>query len=260
LYSQNFCLTKSTSSARVNAITAVAAQPCKNYLIRVYIHRINGQTFSNGYTSSIDNTIINTLNTSLNGYGLFFTLSGSRTWFDDTYANSNTTTLALQGLPNNSNNNFQSNAINIYVLPNNSQISGGFVPASNKQIIMIGGTKSVTHCQPSTTTIAYEIATGRVVSHEMGHCFGLLHTFENSGDDGLSDTPIDNVTNSTGGQACVNFSNCQFTGNCGACTLPSNPTTNMNNFMSYTIPNCMAVFSPMQMDVIRNTIKLALAV
>ena len=42
LNSQNFCLTKNTSSARINA--AVETQPCKNYLIRVYIHRINGQT------------------------------------------------------------------------------------------------------------------------------------------------------------------------------------------------------------------------
>jgi len=146
------------------------------------------------------------------------------------------------------------NAIDIYVLPSNSQIQGGFVPSNNKKVMAIGGTKTVTHCSGGTTN--YEIAQHRVVSHEMGHCFGLVHTWQYSGDDGLSDTPIDYVTNN----GCVNPSTCQFVNNCGysTCNVTSNPTSIMTNFMSYTVPTCMSVFTPMQIDLMRGSLNTSL--
>lgn len=63
-----------------------------------------------------------------------------------------------------------------------NSFNGGFVSSENKQIIVVpqilvaGGTKVVTHCQ-NPETVAYKITTSRVVSHGMGHCFGLIHTF-----------------------------------------------------------------------------------
>jgi Pregnancy-associated plasma protein-A len=255
-FGQGFCITQSQKSNAASSVQRIATQPCKLYQIKVYIHRVNNDV-GNGYGSSIDNVIMGNLNTSFNSYGIFFSLSGSRIWYENTYANPNTNALVLQGLPNNSSNGFQSDAINIYVLPANSQIQGGFVPNSNKQILMIGGTRSVSHCQ-APSTVQYIIASSKVVSHEMGHCFGLLHTFDTNGDDGLSDTPIDNITTAVGAQGCINTTNCQFTGSCSTCTLTSNPTTNMNNFMSYTNPPCMSYFSPMQLDVMRNTLNTSL--
>ena len=251
LFGQGFCSTKSPKSSSTSTTTLkVAAQPCQLFYIRVYIHRINSNT-GNGYSATIDNTIISTLNNSLNSYGFFFILSGSRTWYDDTFANPNTDPLVLQNIVSSSGNNFQNNAINIYVLPANSQISGGFVPNSNKQMLLIGGTRTVSHCQSPPSSVQYIIATTKVVSHEMGHCFGLIHTFETNGDDGLTDTPIDYVNNTVGGQGCINISNCQFTGTCSTCSLSSNPTTNMINFMSYSTPTCMSYFSPQQLDIMR---------
>ena len=89
----------------------------------------------------------------------------------------------------------------------------------------------------------------------MGHCFGLIHTGKFNGDDGLSDTSIDYVLKSE----CVNPNNCQFVNNCSSCNVASNPTTNMTNFMSLTVPPCMSVFSPMQVDLMRNTLNYSIA-
>ena len=55
-------------------------------------------------------------------------------------------------------------------------MSGGFVPSENEQILLVGGIKVVTHCQ-NPKTIVYEITIFGVVIHEMGHYFGLIHTF-----------------------------------------------------------------------------------
>ena len=84
----------------------------------------------------------------------------------------------------------------------------------------------------------------------------MVHTFQNSGDDGLSDTPIDYVTNN----GCVNPNTCQFVNNCGYpnCNVTSNPTSSMTNFMSYTVPTCMSAFSPMQIDLMRSSLNTSL--
>lgn len=257
-FGQGFCITQKATSQNNSAFSLINPGPpqCGLMWIRVYIHRINSNG-GNGYNSSIDNTIINNLNASYNQFGMFFVPSGSRTWYDDTFGNPNTDPLVLQGIINSQNNSFQSNAINIYVLPANSLISGGFVPNTNKQMLLIGGTRTITHCQ-APATVQYEIATSKIVCHEMGHCFGLIHTFDLSGDDGLSDTPIDNVINGVGGQGCINTTNCQFTGSCNSCSLASNPTTNMINFMSYTTPPCMSYFSPLQLALMKYTINTAM--
>jgi Pregnancy-associated plasma protein-A len=189
---------------------------------------------------------------------LFFLYSGSRVWNSAIYGSPNSNDITLSGLPQDSNNSFVSNSINIYVLPKESQIKGGFVPYTNKQILMIGGNKGVLHCQ-NPGNVNYEIATSRVVCHEMGHCFGLIHTFQDNGDDGISDTPLDYVNSDAGGQGCINTSNCQFTGSCSSCSLSSNPTTNMNNFMSYTIPSCMSYFSVGQLDKMRENLNSSIS-
>lgn len=56
-------------------------------------------------------------------------------------------------------------------------MSGGFVPSENEQILLVGGIKVVTHCQ-NPETIVYEITIFGVVIHEIGHYFGLIHTFD----------------------------------------------------------------------------------
>ena len=56
-------------------------------------------------------------------------------------------------------------------------MSGGFVPSENEQILLVGVIKVVIHRQ-NPETIVYEITISGAVIHEIGHYFGLIHTFD----------------------------------------------------------------------------------
>ena len=122
-----------------------------------------------------------------------------------------------------------------------AEVSGGFVPGNNKKVMLLGGTRTVEHCSGETKT--YQVAATQVVSHEMGHCLGLPHTFEQR-----IGTTIDLVREN----ACVDPNTCQFISDCSSCNVTSNPTMNMTNVMSYTVPNCMSAFSEEQVNVMRH--------
>ena len=219
-------------------------QSCKIFWINIYIHRISKNwDEANGYNSSIDRDIMNNLNSSFNQYGLYFKQSGSRDWLTEIYGDPESQGIILSGIFDNPESLQHADAIDIYLLPADSRISGGFVPSSNKKVMVIGGTRTVDDC--TGKTVLYEVVPTKVVSHEMGHCLGLPHTFDTS-----LGTAIDYVTEN----ACVNPVTCQFVSNCSNCNVSSNPTLNMNNFMSYTIPNCMSVLSDEQVSLMRETL------
>ncbi|MDH4091967.1 MAG: T9SS type A sorting domain-containing protein [Cyclobacteriaceae bacterium] len=242
--SQTYCLSDSTINKQSTAFyrRQEILQPCKIYWINVYLHRVEG--YGNGwtgYSSTIDTDILKNLNSTLNPYGFYFKLIGARDWINNFYTNPNQLAIELTELANDPNSLQHTDAINIYLLPSNSPIRGGFVPSDNKRIMIIGGTRTVNHCSGGSTT--YEVATTRVVSHEMGHCLGLPHTF-----DGNLGTAVDNVKEN----ACVDPGTCQFVSNCEYCNVSSNPTINMTNIMSgYTLPNCMSELSNGQVSVMR---------
>ncbi len=221
-------------------------QSCKLYWINVYLHKvISTENGWNGYTSSIDKEIIHNLNSSFNQYGIYFELSGTRDWYSNQYADANADPdvleIQLTGIFEDPQALQHSDAIDIYLLPADLPIEGGgFVPSNNKKVMFVGGTRTVNHCPGGSTS--YEIAASQVVSHEMGHCLGLPHTFEFS-----VGTNIDYVRN----RECVDPITCQFVSNCTACNVSSNPTISMINFMAYTLPNCMSVFSNEQVSLMK---------
>jgi hypothetical protein len=219
-------------------------QSCKIFWINIYIHRVikygNG---ANGYNSSIDRDIMTNLNSSFNQYGFYFELIGARDWVTDIYSDPESEGIVLSGIFDDPGSLQHTDAIDIYLLPSDSQISGGFVPSNNKKVMVIGGTRTIQHCSGSEAL--YEVVTTKVVSHEMGHCLGLPHTFDVS-----LGTSVDYVTEN----ACIDPGTCQFVSNCTNCNVSSNPTLNMNNFMSYTVPSCMSVFSDEQVSLMRQTL------
>ncbi|MBK7888996.1 MAG: T9SS type A sorting domain-containing protein [Bacteroidetes bacterium] len=88
------------------------------------------------------------------------------------------------------------------------------------------------------------LAAAHTTSHEVGHCFGLLHTFEpgngnemingsnsSTSADLITDTPADPWAYK--GQACYSTSGCLYTGNCTDPNGASNFTPPYTNTMSY---------------------------
>jgi len=244
--SQSFCLSDPSINQQGTESykRRETIQPCKIYWINIYLHRVIG--YGNGwrgYSSTIDTNIMENLNASFNQYGFYFELSGARKRLTNVYTDPNRQATTLIGIFDDPKSLQHTEAIDIYLLPSNSKIRGGFVPSNNKKVMVIGGARTIKHCSGGSTV--YEVAATKVVSHEMGHVLGLPHTFDSS-----LGTSTDFVTEN----ACVDPSTCQFVSNCTDCNVSSNPTINMNNFMSYTVPNCMSAFSIEQVSLMKENL------
>jgi hypothetical protein len=84
------------------------------------------------------------------------------------------------------------------------------------------------------------INAGRTISHEVGHCLGLLHTFQSANEningsncattgDRVCDTPSDPWSRG----ACFARSGCSYTGNCVDANGQTNFSPPFSNIMSY---------------------------
>ncbi|MGZ3862865.1 MAG: M43 family zinc metalloprotease [Bacteroidia bacterium] len=81
---------------------------------------------------------------------------------------------------------------------------------------------------------------GRTATHEIGHCFNLLHIW---GDDGTACTGSDQCAD-TPNQAGENYG-CPAYPHTDACS-PSSPGVMFMNYMDYTDDNCMNIFTANQ--------------
>ena len=96
---------------------------------------------------------------------------------------------------------------------------------------------------------SYFGANERTLTHEVGHCFGLLHTFQgncgsncSSSGDGMCDTP----PTSDGGFGCSTTSNTCSNDASGPSPYSSNVVDQFENYMSYS--NCQNMFSADQVN------------
>lgn len=191
--------------------------------IRVYFHIFNDDNGTNaGATVAQIQTEFNQLVSDYAANNICFINMGLN------YINSST--LNTMNLSN-------SSLLQPYLVPNCINI---FYHAS---IIGAGGSA---YSIPSTfCSIARgNIGASRTISHEVGHCFGLLHTFEpNTGyedingsnsastADLITDTPADPYAYNNA--PCFTTSSCCYTGNCTDPNGQSNFTPPYSNMMAY---------------------------
>ncbi len=132
------------------------------------------------------------------------------------------------------------NALNPWLVPNCITIFFQRALGSNSG----GGYGGNAYTIPNTfcSVATGNINNGRTTSHEVGHCLGLLHTFEpvngfeningsncSTTADRVCDTPSDPWSRG----ACFSSSGCAYTGNCVDANGASNFSPPFNNIMSY---------------------------
>jgi hypothetical protein len=264
LMSQDFCNMKEDApNFLANAPQSVLNAPGPfTVRIFVYIIRTSSCEPASGMTASEYATAMNNLVNDFAPHNICFSLSGKQDICDDLlYYND------VPGVFSYINNNqaayLHPNAIDIFFCPNTSGSPGGVahgVPILNAppgDYFVVGGTF------PANTWagVNYPIIvnTSHVVSHEMGHCFGLWHTHHgqpgcepqgceehdispyniNCGDL-VQDTPADRCIGVLGN---ANYVTCTYTGTpidlfTGLAYAPD-----MHNFMSYVSPSCYQQFS-----------------
>ncbi len=253
---QELCTTPTEMNSATRELFAdgVNERSTSNYLIKVYFHIIR-KTNGTGASVVQNNvqTAFNLLNTDFNPHGIYFTWDNTIDYIDnDSYYN------------NPGNNIFSvnnhSNGVDIYLYGDNVNIGGHtYNYASNTGFYIGGNLLSWPSIYLSET---------HMVSHQMGHVFGLYHTHygtdpnETGGcpelvdgsnssvcGDEIEDTPADpnlyyNVNPNTGQWLGYGLTDAN-----GDYYIPDT-----HQIMSFTHPLCMSHFSTIQGARMRHTI------
>ncbi|WP_069661293.1 T9SS type A sorting domain-containing protein [Arcticibacter eurypsychrophilus] len=225
-----------TDKLKLGGLKTLAVSP---KILRVYFHVIRTTSGTGGVTTADVNTALNVLKNDFSVAQICIIEKG-RSYINDDYYCSNITTTKFEQLVTVNN---QPDAINIYFVPYNS-FNGGRASGIPGNALVLDG----------------NLMTTSVVSHEVGHCFGLYHTHSGRGCDDfvhcaenidesncstcgdlVCDTPADPCLSGV-----VSF-DCTYTGGGGF-------TPDTRNILSYTLPSCMNHFTTGQITRMHNTI------
>ena len=143
----------------------IKSQVPQSFQVRLFAHIVRTSAGTGGATDQELNTALSNLGRDFMPHGISFCLSGKDYIDDDGYYR------GLDPGPLLLSPNQPTNAINLYILPGfgfrDSRAFG--IPS---KALYIGGTFTNNPVDVSLTSV--------VLSHELGHCLGLFHTFEES--------------------------------------------------------------------------------
>ena len=222
-----------------------------SYTIRIFFHIMRKSDGTGGLSQQEVNTAFNTLVSDYQSYNIYFSLLGTDEIRDDTnYDRTNFTDLNDNTDLNGDGKfdvfsvNSHTNAIDIYLFAND-KLNFGLAANIPGTALVIGGNAFNTN-----------LASSHVLSHEVGHCLGLFHTFHGTdrvheaigcaefvdGSNGstcgdfVQDTPADpsRIFDCGTQSTCTWDCSTSYTDVHGAHYTPDT-----HLFMAYTFPNCM---------------------
>ena len=133
--------------------------------------------------------------------------------------------------------------INVYICPDKNYLGWAYYPYNWEENNYMYGIVIHPDSLPGSIESNYNL--GHTLTHEIGHFFGLDHTFNYNGicsyigDDGFSDTPLEKEPSY----------NCDHEKD----TCPNNPGKDpVWNFMDYSYDRCLINFTPQQIKKMRN--------
>jgi len=233
--------------------------------IRIYAHVVRTSTGERGLTSTQLDDALTLLTADYAPHGICFFRVGTDSIDNSAYIDNGN--VFAQGTPVYTaliNTNKHSDAIDIYFLPADNIFPAGLANGIPGDALIIGGSYFNTN-----TSITSLLPVSHVLSHEMGHCLGLFHTFHNAGSgscnelvdgsnaatcgDFVTDTPADPgplfdvYTDSS-----CNLRNMTMTDANSQLYAPDT-----RNVMAYVPPDCMSYFTDGQSIRFHNAIAIS---
>lgn len=261
IFTQDFCATESDYPNSLQNIDFNFISTNGPYSVRVFFHIIRRSNGTGGQSSAILPNCLNILNNDFNAHNINF-INGGNDFIDsddffgyvDDQTCSGCTDCDFTQLINTR---IHEDAIDIYILPP-YVFNGGRASGIPGRALVIGGNATFNGVNSS-------LPVSQVLSHEMGHCLGLFHTFhgtctcENRDCNGNT-VGCPELVNGTNGTTCGDLVSDTpadpirlFSVSLGStCTWNNTTMRDANNqlynpderlIMAYTYPQCMQLFT-----------------
>lgn len=234
--------TSTNQAAKLNRTTA--NNTC--YYVRVFFHLVRNSDGSGGQPISVVAQEMGFLSATYSPNRIYFINTG----FDEIRNTDFQNNIDQNKYNSIINTQVVSNALNVYLLDNSSNFNSGLASGNPGRAVVIGGAVSGQNLTPSA-----------VVAHELGHCLGLYHTFEESmgpelvdrsncttAGDLVCDTPAESRSYVfTENSSCVYTTNYQDANG-------QTYTPDLRNVMDYMRPSCLEHFTEGQSDRMKATL------